>query len=70
MIHALKALKKDQDILLNAMKVFIQEPSLDWREQALKAKYSERDENQHVTGDLFTSIIFTQTRILKMIFFF
>lgn len=69
MIHALKALKKDQDILLNAMKVFIQEPSLDWREQALKANYSEEDQNQHVTGDLFNLKLFLNLEFEKCFIF-
>ncbi|XP_065336911.1 DNA-dependent protein kinase catalytic subunit-like [Cloeon dipterum] len=34
MTHALRALREDHLIFLNAMQVFIQEPSLDWKEHA------------------------------------
>lgn len=58
MIHALKAIKKDQEILLQAMKVFIQEPSMDWAEQSLKLNRFENngDElDEPELGDIYYS---------------
>jgi hypothetical protein len=52
MIHALKAIKKDQEILLQAMKVFIQEPSMDWAEQSLKLNRSENNGDEPELGDI------------------
>jgi hypothetical protein len=52
MIHALKALKKDQEILLQAMNVFIQEPSMDWEEQSLKLRRFGNNGNEPEPGDL------------------
>lgn len=43
MIHSLKAFRKKSDVLLATMKVFIQEPSLDWLEYA---RNSSNIENQ------------------------
>lgn len=31
MIHTLRALQEDYDLLLNTMDIFIKEPSLDWQ---------------------------------------
>lgn len=36
MIHTLRALKEDYDLLLNTMDIFIKEPSLDWLVNILK----------------------------------
>ena len=30
MIHTLRALRSDSDLLLNTMDIFVKEPSLDW----------------------------------------
>ncbi|XP_076335270.1 DNA-dependent protein kinase catalytic subunit-like isoform X2 [Tachypleus tridentatus] len=38
MIHALKALQKNRDLLLNFMDVFIKEPTLDWKNWAQKQR--------------------------------
>jgi len=44
MIHALHALREKHELLLNAMKVFIQEPSLDWIENAKKMALNQLKE--------------------------
>jgi hypothetical protein len=36
MIKCLRALKKDHELLLSTMQVFVLEPSLDWQENAAK----------------------------------
>jgi DNA-dependent protein kinase catalytic subunit len=36
MVHSLRALRCNSELLLNTMQVFIQEPSLDWQENAAK----------------------------------
>lgn len=51
MIHVLKALKKDQEILLQAMNVFIQEPSMDWKEQSLKLIRYDNGPDDSASGD-------------------
>ncbi|CAG2250822.1 PRKDC [Mytilus edulis] len=38
MIHTLRALREDYDLLLNTMDIFIKEPSLDWQINAEKQK--------------------------------
>lgn len=38
MVHCLHALRKNHDMLLATMEVFVQEPSIDWLE------YASRDE--------------------------
>lgn len=65
MIHALKAFKKDQEILLQAMKVFIQEPSMDWEEQSLKLRRHLNGDDQSESGDLFSykNVIFNNFSI-------
>jgi DNA-dependent protein kinase catalytic subunit len=35
MIHVLRALRSDSDLLLNTMDVFVKEPSLDWQVSVL-----------------------------------
>ncbi|KAK2172232.1 hypothetical protein NP493_979g00000 [Ridgeia piscesae] len=48
MIHALHALRTNHDLLLCTMDVFIKEPSLDWKQNAIKQsqKQTEQDELQ------------------------
>lgn len=36
MVHSLRALRSNYELLLNTMQVFVQEPSLDWQENAAK----------------------------------
>ncbi|KAH3862882.1 hypothetical protein DPMN_025857 [Dreissena polymorpha] len=36
MIHVLRALRSDSDLLLNTMDIFVKEPSLDWKQNAEK----------------------------------
>ncbi|XP_063961376.1 DNA-dependent protein kinase catalytic subunit-like [Lytechinus pictus] len=49
MVHTLRALRQDHELLLNTMDVFIKEPSLDWKgfadKQANTLKMSEEDRN-------------------------
>jgi len=61
MNHALKALKKDQEILLQAMNVFIQEPSMDWEEQSLRLSRFKNNGDEPELGDLLS--LFKKNRI-------
>lgn len=51
MVHALSALRENQDILLNTMDVFIKEPLLDWEKLARKVAQeqgADEGKNKHV----------------------
>ncbi|KAL4240201.1 hypothetical protein ACF0H5_000995 [Mactra antiquata] len=45
MIHVLRALKYDADLLLNTMDIFVKEPSLDWKQNAERQVQSMRDDD-------------------------
>lgn len=45
MIHVLRALRSDSDLLLNTMDIFVKEPSLDWLQNADKQIQNMRSED-------------------------
>nr|QOY44576.1 DNA-dependent protein kinase catalytic subunit [Alvinella pompejana] len=52
MIHVLRALRDNQDIIINTMDVFIKEPSLDWKQNAMRElnQMQSCDENHEDIG--------------------
>ena len=56
MIHSLRALRSDHELLLVTMQVFVKEPSLDWKENAANlARYFGASEANITDNDGSTS---------------
>ena len=49
MTHALRALRHDPTLLLNTMDVFIKEPHLEWKNDALKQAEAMRKEGNYTS---------------------
>ncbi|XP_059489779.1 DNA-dependent protein kinase catalytic subunit-like isoform X2 [Neocloeon triangulifer] len=72
MIHALCALRKDHELLLNLMQVFIQEPSLDWKEHAKnlaksqgfsRSEYKLEDDSSSSNEEESMAVAFAEQKI-------
>ncbi|XP_071796803.1 DNA-dependent protein kinase catalytic subunit-like [Asterias amurensis] len=50
MVHTLRALRQNHELLINTMDVFIKEPSLDWKSNANKQAKTQRDAGQITEG--------------------
>ncbi len=50
MVHTLRALRQNNELLVNTMDVYIKEPSRDWKSNANKQAKMQRDAGQVVEG--------------------
>lgn len=47
MIHALRCFRKNHKLLMACMKVFVNEPTMDWLESARNYNYADNTTNDH-----------------------
>ncbi|XP_022110994.1 DNA-dependent protein kinase catalytic subunit-like [Acanthaster planci] len=50
MVHTLRALRQNHELLINTMDVFIKEPSLDWKTNASKQAKAQKDAGRVLEG--------------------